>query len=82
MSVYWKNWRTIDGDLKEDSHHAEIVDIGTGEVVSDSSISSDWDKQVTYEVMNRNRYLNYLKGRRIHRSDVGDCFGSLDYSKF
>lgn len=78
----WKNWKTVCKDtIKEDSHHAEIVDVSTGEVLRDSSISSVWDYDDYYEVGHRNRAENYYKDKVIRRNNIGDCFCSTDWSK-
>lgn len=70
MSEEWKNWRIIYGNIREDSHHAEWVDITTGEVVKDNTIHNDMEYSE-----------NYYKSRVIRRNDIGDAFCSKDYSK-
>lgn len=70
MSKEWDNWKTVYGTVKEDSHHAEWVDIETGEVVKEATITK------------LNHYdINNLKGKSIHRNDIGDAFCSVDWSK-
>lgn len=81
IDVEWKNWKSLTPYLKEDAHHAEIIDIRDGSVVKDTTIHSDWDYLVDYEVAVRNRYLNSRKDGVIHRSDVGDAFCTTDWSK-
>lgn len=78
----WKNWKTLNKrNIKEDSHHSEIIDIGTGEVLQDTSVQSRWDYMEQYEVEYRNRMENYYREKVIHRNDIGDCFCSTDWSK-
>ena len=78
----WINWKTIVyPHIREDSHHAEIVNVNTGEVLKDTSITSPWDEFVYYETQYRNRLENYYKDRVIRRNNVGDCFCSTDWSK-
>lgn len=78
----WKNWKTLYKDnIKLDSHHAEVIDIETGEVLKDTSIYSAYDEFINGEVENHNKLRNYHKGRVIHRGDVGDCFCTTDWSK-
>ena len=78
----WIKWKTIVyPNIREDHHHAEIVDVSTGEVLKDTTISSAWDKMEYYETLYRNRLENYYKDRIIRRCDVGDCFCSTDWSK-
>ena len=78
----WINWKSIVyPHIREDHHHSEIVNVNTGEVLHDTTISSDWDKMEYYETLYRNRLENYYKDRIVRRSDVGDCFCSTDWSK-
>ena len=78
----WINWKSIVyPHIREDHHHAEIVNVNTGEVLHDTTISSDWDKMEYYETLYRNRLENYYKDKIVRRSDVGDCFCSTDWSK-
>lgn len=66
----WKNWKTRGKKyIKEDPHHAEIINIHTGEVVSDMSMYSMYS---TYK-----RY----RDKQIHRNDVGDAFCTTDWSR-
>ena len=79
--VEWKNWKTINGNVKEDYHHSEIVDVSTGEVLADTTLFGCWDSYKTYEVEKMNKFINYHKTKIIHRNDVGDCFCSNDWTK-
>lgn len=80
--VEWKNWKTVYKDtVKEDSHHAEIVDISTGEVLKDTSLNNTWDYSELYDVGSRNRVENRYKDKIIRRNNVGDCFCSTDWSR-
>ena len=78
----WINWKTIVyPHIREDSHHAEIIDINTGKVLKDTSIHSAWDRFEYYETQYRNRMEKRYKDKVIYRNDIGDCFCSTDWSK-
>ena len=78
----WKNWKTVYGEtVKEDRHHAMIIDVSTGEVLRDTSMSSVWDYDEYYDAGYRNRVENYHRDKVIRRNDVGDCFCTTDWSK-
>ena len=78
----WKNWKTINGNIKYDSHHAEIVNVETGEVINDTILTSKWDEIADYEVNFCNNRRNYYRSLRIYRMDVGDAFCTTDWSKY
>ena len=72
----WDNWKTIYGNVKEDPHRAEWVNIDTGEVVLEKNIHGHTENSLKQESME-----NYYKGKMIHRNDVGDAFCTTDWSK-
>ena len=78
----WKNWRSISENIKYDSHHAEIVNIETGEVIMENLPKSNWEDMVDYEVNFCNRKRNYYRTLRIYRMNVGDAFCTTDWSKY
>ena len=41
----WKKWKSIKyPNIRYDSHHAEVVDLCTGEVLNDNMYVSHWDE--------------------------------------
>lgn len=78
----WKKWKSVGNlNIRYDSHHAEIVDIRTGEVLKDNTFKSTWDELEDYEVNFCNSRRNYYRSLRIYRMDIGDAFCSTDWSK-
>ena len=78
----WKKWKTLGKEyIRFDSHHSEIVDIRTGEVLKDSSISSPYQSMLSDELEQEERIKKYYKSKVIHRIDIGDAFCTTDWSK-
>ena len=79
----WKKWKSVGHPcIRYDSHRAEIIDVRTGEVLSDSSISGPYQSMLDDEYLNLEKMSNYYKSRVIHRNDIGDAFCSVDWSKY
>ena len=79
----WKKWKTLGNQyIRFDSHHSEIIDVRTGEVLKDSSLNSPYQNMLSDENMEKERIRNYYKGKVIHRNDIGDAFCSTDWSKY
>lgn len=79
----WKKWKSIKyPNIRYDSHHAEVVDLCTGEVLNDNMYVSHWDEIDDYEANLSNRKRNYYRQLRIYRMDVGDAFCTTDWSKY
>lgn len=78
----WKKWKSIEyPHIRYDSHHAEIVDIRTGEVLKENMFKSSWDELEEYEANICNEKRNHYRALRIYRMDVGDAFCTTDWSK-
>ena len=78
----WKKWKTLGNEhIRFDSHHSEIVDVRTGEVLKDSSIISPYQSMLSDELMQEERVKKYYRSKVIIRTDVGDAFCSTDWSK-
>ncbi len=78
----WKKWKTLGKEhIRFDSHHSEIVNINTGEVLKDSSISSPYQSMLSDELEQEERIKNYYKSRIIRRNDIGDAFCTTDWSR-
>ena len=79
----WKKWKTLGNEyIRFDSHHSEIIDIRTGEVLKDSSISSPYQSMLSDELEQEEKVKNYYKSRVIRRIDIGDAFCTTDWSKY
>ena len=78
-SMEWDNWKTVYGDVKEDHHRAEWVNIKTGEVVKDTSSSSMYDAYI--ESLDISKYKYHHTTGIIHRNNIGDVFCSTDWSR-
>lgn len=78
----WEKWKTLGSEyIRFDSHHSEIVDIRTGEVLKDSSISSPYESMLSDRFEQEERIKNYYQSKVIHRTDIGDAFCTTDWSK-
>lgn len=78
----WKKWKTLGSEhIRFDSHHSEIVNINTGEVLKDSSINSPYQSMLSDELEQKERIKNYYKSRVIHRNNIGDAFCTTDWSR-
>lgn len=78
----WKKWKTLGNEyIRFDSHHSEIIDIRTGEVLQDSSINSPYQSMLSDEYEQGEKLKQYHKSRVIRRNDIGDAFCTVDWSK-
>lgn len=78
----WKKWKSVGHPcIRHDTHHAEIVDVRTGEVLKESMSKSSWEEMEDYEVNFCNNHRNYYRSLRIYRMDIGDAFCTTDWSK-
>ena len=79
----WKKWKSAGHPcIRYDSHHAEIVDVRTGEVLREAMMTSRWEEMEDYEVNFCNSRRNYYRSLRIYRMDIGDAFCTTDWSKY
>lgn len=79
----WKNWKTVKSpNIRYDPHHAEVVDIYTGEVLNENMSVSKWEDIVKYESNLCNRKRNYYRQLRIFRMDIGDAFCNDDFTRY